>query len=30
MVEFIRKFAIRGIKIAGVNWIRISKSINLL
>ena len=30
MVEFLRKFENRGIKIARVNSIRITKSINLL
>ena len=29
MVEFVRKFDSRGIKIARVNSIRITKSINL-
>ena len=30
MIEFLRKFENRGIKIATVNSIRITKSINLL
>ena len=30
MVEILRKLENRGIKIAQVNWIRITKSINLL
>ena len=30
MIEFLRKFEYRAIKIALVNWIRITKSINLL
>ena len=30
MVEYLWKFESRGIKIAGVNSIRITKSINLL